>query len=79
MKSLGDAPELIRGVFLRRDLPSYLAHNPRFKGQRREESKTHVTLNPGQEEAVKLALTSPLTLIQGPPGMCSSTVLQLNM
>lgn len=29
---------------------------------------TTTTLNPGQEEAVKFASSSPLTLIQGPPG-----------
>jgi len=69
VKNLGTATELIRSVFLRRDIPKYLARNPRLIGQSKEDIKTTLTLNPGQEQAVMNALASPLTLIQGPPGI----------
>ena len=68
VRNLGTATELIRSVFLRRDIPKYLARNPRLTRQAKEDIKTTLTLNPGQEQAVKNALASPLTLIQGPPG-----------
>lgn len=69
VKNLGAATELIRSVFLRRDIPKYLAGNPRLTGQTKEDMMTTLTLNPGQEQAVMTALASPLTLIQGPPGI----------
>jgi len=69
VKKLGTATELIRGVFLRRDIPSYLARNPRLVRQSKEDITTTLTLNPGQQQAVMNALSSPLTLIQGPPGI----------
>ena len=69
VRNLGTATELIRSVFLRRDIPKYLARNPRLTRQAKEDIKTTLTLNPGQEQAVKNALASPLTLIQGPPGI----------
>ncbi|XP_068677064.1 3'-5' exoribonuclease HELZ2-like isoform X1 [Montipora foliosa] len=68
VKSLGDATELVRSIFLRRDVPSYLAQNPLLQDQRIEDEVTAMILNSGQQKAVKYALTSPLTLIQGPPG-----------
>ena len=68
VKSLGDATELVRSIFLRRDVPSYLAQNPLLQEQRIEDEVTGMSLNSGQQKAVKYALTSPLTLIQGPPG-----------
>lgn len=69
VKNLGTATELIRSVFLRRDIPEYLARNPRLIGQTKEDIKMTLSLNPGQEQAVMDALASPLTLIQGPPGI----------
>ena len=69
VKNLGTATELIRSVFLRRDIPKYLARNPRLIGQIKEDIKMTLSLNPGQEQAVMIALASPLTLIQGPPGI----------
>ena len=69
VKNLGTATELIRSVFLRRDIPKYLARNPRLIGQTKEGIKMTLSLNPGQEQAVMIALASPLTLIQGPPGI----------
>lgn len=69
VKNLGATTELIRSVFLRRDIPKYLARNPLLTGQKKEDIITSLTLNPGQEQAVRNALTSPLTLIQGPPGI----------
>ena len=47
----------------------YLARNPRLIWQSKEDIVTRLTLNPGQEQAVLNALASPLTLIQGPPGI----------
>ena len=72
VKHLGEATELIRSVFLRRDIPKYLARNPLLMGQRKEDTKTTLRLNPGQEKAVMSAVTSPFTLIQGPPGKHTS-------
>ena len=72
VKHLGEATELIRSVFLRRDIPKYLARNPLLTGQRKEDTKTTLRLNPGQEKAVMCAVTSPFTLIQGPPGKHTS-------
>jgi len=69
VKNLGTATELIRSVFLRRDIPKYLAQNPRLIGQTKEDIKMTLSLNRGQEQAVMNALASPLTLIQGPPGI----------
>ena len=68
VKRLGEATELIRSVFLRRNIPKYLARAPMLKGQRKEDTKTTLHLNPGQEEAVKNAVNFSFTLIQGPPG-----------
>lgn len=69
VKNLGATTELIRSVFLRRDIPKYLTRNPLLTGQRKEDMMTSLSLNPGQEQAVMNALTSPLTLVQGPPGI----------
>ena len=69
VKNLGSATELIRSVILRRDIPKYLAQNPRLIRQSKEDITMTRTLNPGQEQAVMNALASPLTLIQGPPGI----------
>ena len=68
VKCLGNAIELVRSIFLRRDIPPYLARNPLLKEQRVDDMITEFKLNSGQRKAVMYALTSPLTLIQGPPG-----------
>ena len=68
VKRLGEATELIRSVFLRRNIPKYLARVQMREGQKKEDTKTTLRLNPGQEEAVKNAVNSSFTLIQGPPG-----------
>lgn len=73
VKNLGTATELVRSVFLRRDIPKYLARNPRLIRQSKEDIVASLTLNPGQEQAVKNALASPLTLIQGPPGIYNTS------
>ena len=65
---LGDASELARSVVLRRDVPAYTARNPHVPDPSAVQLVDGLELNEGQLEAVRKAVTSPLSLIQGPPG-----------